>query len=90
MTKNKPVDDPIIDKDELKSIIEEEYAVKEPFWKSTKFKLFAAAGAVATVVTVAAAFAGKDEDEETSEEFAHDDFPVPDATDPVPDADPVD
>ena len=89
MTKNKPVDDKSIDIDEIFSDIEEETAVKKPFWKSTKFKLFAAAGAVATVVTVAAAFAGKDEDEETSEELAYDDFPVPDAADPV-DTDPVD
>ena len=58
MTKNKPVDDEIIDIDEIFSNIEEEPAVKNPFWKSTKFKLFAAAGAVAAVVTVAAAFAG--------------------------------
>lgn len=90
MTKNKPVDDKSIDIDEIFSNIEEEPPVKNPFWKSTKFKLFAAAGAVAAVVTVAAAFAGKDEDEETLEEIAHDDFPVPDAIDPVPDADPVD
>ena len=90
MTKNKPVDDKSIDIDEIFSNIEEEPAVKNPFWKSTKFKLFAAAGAVAAVVTVAAAFAGKDEDEETSEEIAYDDFSVPDATDPADAADPVD
>ena len=90
MTKNKPVDDKSIDIDEIFSNIEEEPAVKNPFWKSTKFKLFAAAGAVAAVVTVAAAFAGKDEDEETSEEIAYDDFPIPDASDPVDVADPVD
>ena len=89
MTKNKPVDDKSIDIDEIFSNIEEEPAVKNPFWKSTKFKLFAAAGAVAAVVTVAAAFAGKDEDEETLEEIAYDDFPVPDAVDPVDAADPV-
>ena len=89
MTKNKPVDDKSIDIDEIFSNIEEEPAVKNPFWKSTKFKLFAAAGAVAAVVTVAAAFAGKDEDEETLEEIAYDDFPVPDVVDPVDASDPV-
>ena len=89
MTKNKPVDDKSIDIDEIFSNIEEEPPVKNPFWKSTKFKLFAAAGAVAAVVTVAAAFAGKDEDEETPEEIAYDDFPVPDAADPVDAADSV-
>ena len=87
MTKNQSIEDKSID--EFFSDIEEETAVKNPFWKSTKFKLFAAAGAVAAFVTVAAAFAGKDEDEETSEEIAYDDFSVPDAVDPT-DADPVD
>ena len=86
MTKNQSIEDKSID--EYFRDIEEEPTVKNPFWKSTRFKLFAAAGAVAAVVTVAAAFAGKDEDEETSEEFAYDDFPIPDASDPA--VDPVD
>ena len=88
MTKNQSIEDKSID--EFFRDIEEEPTVKNPFWKSTRFKLFAAAGAVAAVVTVAAAFAGKDEDEETSEEIAYDDFPVPDTADPVDAADPVD
>ena len=86
MTKNQSIEDKSID--EFFRDIEEEPTVKNPFWKSTRFKLFAAAGAVAAVVTVAAAFAGKDEDEETSEEIAYDDFPIPDASDPA--VDPVD
>ena len=86
MTKNQSIEDKSID--EYFRDIEEEPTVKIPFWKSTKFKLFAAAGAVAAVVTVAAAIAGKDEDEETSEEIAYDDFPIPDASDPA--VDPID
>lgn len=66
-------------------ITEEELIEPTPFYKTTKFKLFAAAGAVAAVVTAAAvAFRGQSEDEESDEEeIAHDDFPLPeiDSTD---------
>lgn len=60
-------------------IVEEELVEHTPFYKTTKFKLFAAAGAVAAVVTAAAvAFSGQSEDEESDEEeIAHDDFPLP-------------
>lgn len=59
-------------------IVEEELVERTPFYKTTKFKLFAAAGAVAAVVTAAAvAFSGQSEDEGSDEEIAHDDFPLP-------------